>query len=437
METNTLFDIEALKRDWIEGISGEAFYTQVQVARELIERLPVADQGRGVLIAETNPIEFAVALFAAVSLRVPVVLANPRWGRIEWDAFQSLVNPALSFGDCAFEPKKLYFDSLQQGSILIPTGGTTGGVKLAKHTWSSLSVAAHAVADFLGGGPINSCCCLPLFHVSGLMQLVRSFVSVGRIRFDDTEVEGYCLSLVPTQLQRLLRDRSDCERLAAARAIFVGGAGMPQAVSDQARGLRLPIIPVYGMTETAAMVAAVPSDDFIGSSSAGAIPIGKARFRVMSDGRLRIYSPALFIGYQGDVAIDPAAGYVTDDEARIGEDGRLHIIGRLDRVIMSGGEKIDPQEVEEAIMSTGAVEQVLVIGLPDLEWGQKLVAFYTTTGVDRDASKWEEGVRADLANYKFPKLMIQVPILPLDDRGKVDHKEVERLVSQNLRLEGS
>ncbi|MGJ8648855.1 MAG: AMP-binding protein [Opitutaceae bacterium] len=432
METIAPFDIEALKRDWIEGIAGDVFSEEVSRCASKIKVGGERVQLGGVLICEQDPVAFAAAFFAAVSLSVPVVLANPRWGRFEWAAFQPLVNPVLTFGNPSFEPQDVQYDPLSRGSILIPTGGTTGGVKLAIHTWSSLHVAARSVADFLGGGPVNSCCCLPLFHVSGLMQLIRSFVSDGCIRFDDTKMEGYCLSLVPTQLQRLLQDEMSCRKLATARAIFVGGAGMPASVSEQARALRLPIIPVYGMTETAAMVAAVPSDDFIGSPSAGAVPVGEARFQIEPDGRLRIHSPALFIGYQGQAAIDPIEGYLTDDEARIDEDGKLHVLGRADRLIISGGEKIDPREVEDAIREVAGLQEVIAIGYPDAEWGEKLVAFYVDRPGSRRVSEWQDSLREQLANYKFPKQLISVPKLPVDERGKLDWSMIHTAVEDNF-----
>jgi len=124
---------------------------------------------------------------------------------------------------------------------------------------------------------------------------------------------------------------------------------------------------------------------------------------------------------------------LSDDEGYFDSLGRLHVVGRSDRLIVSGGEKVDPQEVERAIIETGAVDQVLVIGWPDSEWGQKLVAFYVPFVAESHARKWAEELRADLANYKIPKQMIQVPTLPLDERGKVDRKVIERLIAKSVR----
>lgn len=423
------FDLNQLKRDWIDGISGEAFCAKVADYQQRLERLSAEESACGVLISESDPIEFAARFFAAISLRIPVVLANPNWGTGEQAELRNLVPSAICRGfTCedrgAIAPaRRPHSDAVftseaptapQSGSILIPTGGSTGGVKLAIHTWDTLAAACEGVQSFLGGGPVNSCCVLPLYHVSGLMQLLRAYHSGGYIRFDEGEVAGACVSYVPTQLQRALAEADRTQKLVTARAIFVGGAPMSDALVSRARALKLPVVPVYGMTETAAMVAAIPAAAFLHEPGAGAQPIGDARIEIDPAGRIRIQSPALFKGYHGRAPIDLSQGYVTDDEGRLDESGRLHVIGRMDRLIISGGEKIDPREVEVAVAKLDGVEEVLAVGLPDAEWGQKLVVYYTGAEV----VDWKSQLQAQLVNYKIPKAMRWVDRLPLDEKGK-------------------
>lgn len=424
------FALADLQRDWIDGITGAAFVERVQAYRAQLEALPPEAQARGALLAEPDPIQFAGAFFAAVSLQITIILANPNWGAQEWDEFCGMVSPGIFF-DRGFSPTVAPRAMAQScearhssgdaeaggtsraptNTILIPTGGTTGGVKLAIHTWDSLAAACRAVQDFLGGGAIDSCCLLPLYHVSGLMQLLRSFHTGGRIRFDEDELAGHCVSYVPTQLQRALASEARIRKLTTARIIFVGGAALPKSVAAQARSLKLPIMPVYGMTETAAMVAAVPTEDFLKDPSAGALPLGEARLSVEPDGRLRIQSPALFQGYLGRLPIDRAAGYLTGDAVRLDPGGRLHVLGRVDRLINSGGEKIDPAEVEAALLKIKGVREALVVGVPDAEWGQRVVAYYLSEG-GVEVSSWKERLWGSLAPYKIPKKMILVEVLP-------------------------
>jgi O-succinylbenzoic acid--CoA ligase len=216
---------------------------------------------------------------------------------------------------------------------------------------------------------------LPFYHVSGLLQLVRSFATGGQIRFSDALAEGDCVSLVPTQLQRILDDRAGVERLRVARAVFIGGAAISEAVATRARELRLPLVPAYGMTETAAMVAAVSTDDFLKGSNAGARPLGRARISVDPDGGIRIWTPALFKGYHGREALDLSKGFRTGDRGYFDDQGGLHVLGRIDDLINTGGEKVDPAEVECALLRMDGIEAAHVTGEPDAEWGQVVVAY--------------------------------------------------------------
>ena len=189
---------------------------------------------------------------------------------------------------------------------------------------------------------------------------------------------------------------------------------MPESLAKEARKLELPVMPVYGMTETAAMVAAIPVADFLTDSRIGALPIGDAKIEIDSSGRICIQSPALFKGYYGREALDLTRGYLSGDEGYIDENERLHVTGRIDRLVISGGEKIDPYEVEDAVGAIAGIEEVLAVGLPDVEWGQKLVVYYT----GQELVDWEERLKEQLVSYKLPKEMLRVDHLPLDEKGK-------------------
>ena len=458
METSPPVSLAALKRDWIEGLSGGAFQERVRRRIDRIQADRLAAHTRGVLIAERDPVRFAAAFFAAVHLRVPVILANLRWGRAEWQEFGGLANPAVVFGKCPLDTaKRDRIPNPAPSTILIPTGGSGGGgIKLAVHRWETLAAAWDGLSGFLGPGPLDSCCVLPLYHVSGLLQLVRSFLSGGRIafpefaalqagRFPDFGPGCLCLSVVPTQLQRLLTQKRLAKRLADARAVFMGGAPAGVSVLRKAREWRIPLVPTYGMTETAAMVTALPPDEFLAGDASAGRPLRHAAVEVVREdgslsavgeaGRIRVRGRSLFRGYHGRKRSGPEGAFLTEDEGRFDRLGRLTVLGRRDRMIITGGEKVDPHEVEQAMLETGAVKEALVVGWPDEEWGRRLVAFYTSAGVRTAPAKWEDELRAELAAYKVPKLIIEVPMLPLDGRGKVDRAVMEALISGARRLD--
>ncbi len=384
METAAPFDLDELRRDWIEGISGEQFHRGVLAARASLESTAGA-----LVIREEDPLAFATLFFAAASLRLPTVLANPKWGRQEQAQFDQL----MALG------------APPAGSILMPTGGTTGGVKLVIHDWASLSASARAAQAFLGGGAVHACSVLPLYHVSGLMPLLRAFVSGGSIRFDEDETSGRCLSLVPTQLQRQMQTRGGLRRLKSAQVIFVGGAAMPAAVRRQARELKLPVVPVYGMTETAAMFAAVPRQDFLAVEDSGAVLLGDTQVSIDADGSIRVRSSSLFKGYHGGAPVDPAEGFRTADAGWLDEQRRLHLHGRMDRLINTGGEKVDPAEVRVALLQLPGVVQASVVGEPDDEWGEIVVAYLRmeSGSAPPDRAALRHQLKQQLSPYKVPK----------------------------------
>jgi O-succinylbenzoic acid--CoA ligase len=403
------FDLKSLDRDWVEGISGQELLARVQCRAKSIQ-----GQDELMVIDRIDPHDFTVELFAAILVGRSIALANPNWGAQEREQFDALIGRGVAPLDSLSSRANYPHACRQNKVILVPTGGTTSGIKLAIHTWKTLEAACKGVQQFLGGAIINSCCVLPLYHVSGFIQLLRAYHSGGYIRFDEDEVEDCCLSYVPTQLSRALFDKKRIQALSTTRVIFVGGAPMPESLAKEARKLKLPVMPVYGMTETAAMVAAIPVADFLTDSRIGALPIGDAKVEIDSSGRICIQSPALFKGYYGREALDLTRGYLSGDEGYIDENERLHVTGRIDRLVISGGEKIDPYEVEDVVGAISGIEEVLAVGLPDVEWGQKLVVYYT----GQELVDWEERLKEQLVSYKLPKEMLRVDHLPLDEKGK-------------------
>ena len=451
MEASPPVSLAELKRDWIEGLPRGGFQERVRRRIDRIRGERFAAHTRGVLIAECDPVRFAAAFFAAVHLRVPVILANPRWARAEWRELGGLVNPAVIFGKCPLDTaKRPRIPNPAPSTILIPTGGSGGGVKLAVHRWETLAAAWDGLSGFLGPGPLDSCCVLPLYHVSGLLQLVRSFLSGGRIAFPESGVlrvgrfpafgpGRLCLSVVPTQLHRLLTQKRLARRLADARVVFMGGAPAGPALLQEARDWRIPLVPTYGMTETAAMVTALPPDEFLAGDASAGRPLRHAAVEVLREdgglcavgeaGRIRVRGRSLFRGYHGRKQPRLDEGFLTDDEGCFDRLGRLTVLGRRDRLIITGGEKVDPHEVEQAMLETGAIKEALVVGWPDAEWGRRLVAFYTLAGVRTAPAKWEDELRRELAAHKIPKWILEVPMLPLDARGKVDRGMMEALIA--------
>lgn len=450
MNTNSPFELNALKRDWVEGISGVTFRQHVQKYIAQINAINDSANEQGVLVAEPDPFEFAAAFFASVYTGVPTILANPNWQRSEWEQLGKQVNPAIVFGEPGISKMQTSaVNNPRPGTILIPTGGSSGRLKLAIHTWKTLTAACRGFCSFTGYGPIHSCCTLPLYHVSGLMQLLRSFVSEGQIAFTNLKAlqsgqfpemgaDKLCLSLVPTQLRRMLEPKTIADWLCRLKTIFLGGAPMMPALQARVRELNLPVVSTYGMTETAAMVTALPVKDFLSGNSSVGLPLEHAKALVVrkdgshclpeEKGRIHIQARSLCLGYHGSPLDISKDGYLSTDEGYLDRGGYLYVVGRSDRIIISGGENIDPLEVETAFLDTGMIAEVLAIGWPDPEWGERLIAFCVPNRKTSNAEDIHQRLRANLANYKIPKQTILLPQLPLTSQGKPDRTLIAKLL---------
>jgi O-succinylbenzoic acid--CoA ligase len=277
---------------------------------------------------------------------------------------------------------------------------------------------------------------LPPWHVSGLMAWARCAWTGGVYEaLDWKAVEagavplragggGGFLSLVPTQLARLL-GKAEAERwLRSFAAVFVGGGPAQGDLLVRARAAGVPVALSYGMTETAAMVVAQRADAFLGGDDSSGEVMPQARLRLDGEGRIWVAGESLFRGYWPETRTD--GEWRTEDLGAWSEDGGLRVLGRADALFISGGEKVNPAEVEAVLREVaGAVlTDVMVVGVPHAEWGCETVALYP---VNPDAVQWDEAaVRAEVARRlavaKRPKRYVAVPSAdwPRNAQGKVN-----------------
>lgn len=331
--------------------------------------------------------------------------------------------------------------------IMVATGGTTGKPRYAVHTWKTLVAGARGLQEWMGGGPIISVCFLPMRHTSGFMQLIRSFVSDGRILYNSGRglelgnvpivPEGAVTSLVPTQLARLLEIPRAVEWLGFFRIVFVGGGPVWPELLKRARAAKISIALCYGMTETAAQIATQSPQDFLAGTepcvetlphasvgivdaNGGPLPIGKV-------GRIRIRSESLFHGYWPD--FDHAGEwFLSGDRGAVDSKGRLHVLGRADAVIITGGKKVDPGEIEDAARASGLVRDIAVVGVPDEEWGEVVVGVVDCG--ESSVSQLSHRLRETLDAYKIPKRWKRVESLPRDEVGKIDRNSLRSIASE-------
>jgi O-succinylbenzoic acid--CoA ligase len=299
-------------------------------------------------------------------------------------------------------------------AVVIATSGSTGAPKGVELTRTALEASARASLDRLGAaGDERWLCCLPPSSVGGLMVLVRSLVlgtePVLLPRFDVAPVaaaDASAVALVPTMLARLLDAGAD---LARFRHVLLGGAAAPPALLARAA-----VTTTYGLTETC------------GGCVYDGSPLQGVEVEVEGEGRIRIRGPVLARGYRDGLPLTGAGGWlVTNDLGRI-VDGRLEVLGRADDVIVSGGANVVPARVEAALVEHPAVAEAAVVGRPDPEWGQRVVAVVVLRPGARapDLAALRAFLADRLAPAELPRELTVTDRLPLLGSGKVDRRSI-------------
>jgi O-succinylbenzoic acid--CoA ligase len=417
-----------------------------QTIQDFTTQLKSATKPLKILLAEPNPVRFCAAFMVAVTANQPLFLGNPTWGQQEWQQALDLIQPDIIWSPLAFplSPKNhQQMPSLPPQAIMIATGGTSGKLKFAIHTWQTLIASASGFYHYFDKQPVNSLCVLPLYHVSGLMQFVRALVSGGIFLelpykslksgdFPSLNFNQFFISLVPTQLQFLLQHYP--EQLVQFKTILLGGAPAWSSLLDQARKHNIPVALTYGMTETASQVVTLKPQDFLAGNNSNGKALNHAKLAILDNqkvGIITLEAQSLYRGYYPH--LEASNRLITDDLGYFDSQGYLYIVGRNSTKIISGGENVFPAEVEAAILATQMVKDACVVGLEDEKWGQIVTAVYVAIAADFSLEQLKQKLRDRLAPFKQPKQWLEVPTLPRNAQGKINYAQVQKIAATALK----
>lgn len=348
---------------------------------------------------------------------------------------------------------------LTGAAVVLATSGSTGTPKLVVLDAAALLSSARATHERLGG-PGQWLQTLSPAHVAGWQVWVRSvladappvvlprnesFTSSGFVAAAARMQQGMrrYVALVPTQLHRLLDDARARAALRSFDAVLIGGAAMPAAQQVELDREGVSWLTTYGGTET----------------SGGCLYAGRTlpavTARVDPQSRMMLSGPVLARGYLGDPGLTRSsfvehAGsrwFVTSDLAAQGPDGSWRILGRVDEVINTGGHKVHPGPVEEALSACPEIAQAVVVGVPDPQWGQRVAALLVlspaldiarSAPLRRDATRWVRArLRDDIPAEALPRQVHLVQALPRLPAGKPDRAAAMRLMgSMGGTIEG-
>ena len=312
---------------------------------------------------------------------------------------------------------------------VVETSGSTGRPKRVVLSRRAMLASAQASAARLGAaGPWLLA--LPASYVAGLNVVVRSLVA-GRppVLLGDSFADavravgpGGFVSLVPTQLHRLLE--SDAGALGDFHTVLLGGGPIDPSLRARAEAAGVRVVATYGSAETC------------GGCVYDGLPLDGVGVALAADGRVRLRGPVLFDGYRDDpeltreVLVD--GWFLTSDAGRIDVDGRLQVLGRVDDVVVTGGVNVPAPAVAARLRAHPSVVAAEVLGVPDEEWGNRLVAFVvlrpdaTSTG-GPTLDELRDWVATERPRSWAPRQLVALAEIPMLPNGKPDRLGLREL----------
>jgi acyl-CoA synthetase (AMP-forming)/AMP-acid ligase II/carbon monoxide dehydrogenase subunit G len=340
----------------------------------------------------------------------------------------------------------------ETGRVVILTSGTTGTPKgAARKQPETIGPAVALLSRIPLKAREKTFIVAPLFHSWGFahftLGLMLASTYILKRKFDpeqtlSTIAEHQVTSapMVPVMVQRIMQLPEETRRkydTSSLRSIPLSGSALPGGLAIQFMDEFGDVLyNLYGSTEVAWATIATPEDLRAAPGTAGPPPRGTV-LKIYDEngnelpqgetGRIFVGNEMLFEGYTGGGNKDVIDGLMsTGDVGYLDEDGRLHVSGRDDDMIVSGGENVFPREVEDLISKMDGVQEVAVIGVADEEFGQRLKAFVVRKGNKPSEDEVKAKVKTDLARYKVPREVEFLDELPRNATGKILKKELKQ-----------
>jgi O-succinylbenzoic acid--CoA ligase len=429
----------------------------------------------GVSAAQPQPVALFVdhslpmfeCLYGLLALGIPVLPIHPRLTAPEREQLIELSRARVLLDPTRLDPVAAAL-ALASSPLAIPerralalvaSSGSSGTPKLVE--LSRAAFRALATADAAHVPPVagdRALLCLPLSHVGGLSLVTRALAarrccvvfrasgagllgSVPELAQSLIDERISLLSLVPPVLARLLRAEPRIAQRAPLRAVLLGGQACPPPLFEAARERALPVLTSYGLTETCSQLSTLhfppPRSAPVSQGVVGVgFPLGDSELRIVQ-GMIEVRGPSLFTRYIGKPSpFDDAGFFATGDRGEFDPELGLFVFGRASELIISGGENVDPTEVEHALLACGGVNAACVFGVPDPEFGQRVaVALELTPEATAafDERAFFAALDQRLASFKQPRLLCRFEQLPRLGSGKLDRARIRSEAPARLR----
>lgn len=381
---------ETALQDFSQGVAFDwvSLTKQIDVAAETLKKYQV-NQCVGVALQGKNSFTLLCYYLAALQLNARILLLNPAFSPEKTALLLSQNHISLLL---KFEQNQPHFEQLENGfsytdftGTMTLTSGTTSFPKAVVHSIQAHLDNAQAVCELMQFQPSNSwLLSLPLYHVSGQGIVWRWLLQGAELHlsgedFYTSTLNATHASLVPTQALRLIDFLQQMPKSAVKlKRVLLGGAVIPLGITEKLTALGIKNYVGYGLTEMASTVCAKLVD---GKKGVGKPLLGR---------EVEIRNEAVFLrgtglaeGYWFNgqvVSLTDENGWFASKDRGVWVNEQLHILGRLDNMFISGGENIQPEEIEQAMLQFPELEQVVVLPVEDAEFGFRPVAMVKFNG---------------------------------------------------------
>lgn len=338
-----------------------------------------------------NPNEYLASFLKCFNENIPFVALNPNAPELEKNN----------------QIKEVLDANISDFALIVFTSGSTGVPKGVIHKKEDLLLAAKSSCEHYGFQKEDTYgLTLPLFHIGGLMIVLRMHLCGGKVLLcDPSEVTTFLnpkvnyLSLVSTQLLRLCKYLEENKVDHNLKGIILGGARTPKEIIKRALGLGIKMSNSYGQSETCAQVMATPftSDEILLESVGTIMPRRNIKFH---DGQITISGPGIMVGYLGDRKRQ--SSIITPTDSFEQKDNLFYVTGRVDHVFQSGGENINPEEIEKALLEIDGITDALVTSVPHPHFDQVAICHIETKKA-LDNLEIKAQLKNKLSSYKIPK----------------------------------
>ncbi len=348
-------------------------------------------------------------------------------------------------------------------AMLLFTSGTSAAPKIAVLRHRHLTSYVLGTVEFMGADEDEATLvCVPPYHIAGVANVVSNTYAGRRIVqlpeftperwLEAAATEGVTNAMVvPTMLARIVETmRADpAHAVPTLRALAYGGSKMPLPVIEAALELfpNTGFVNAYGLTETSSTIAVLGPDDHRDALAAGdeagharlgsvGRPVPGVEVEIRDEegrslpagesGEIHVRGEQVSGEYVGRAAaVDPEGWLPTKDRGHLDADGYLYVEGRADDLIIRGGENTSPAEIEDVLLRHDAVEEAAVVGIPDVEWGERIGAVVVLrAGHATTAEELRDHVKAHLRSSKAPDVVAFRDELPYTDTGKLLRRQV-------------